>query len=254
MPHPADAIARDQVYRSLIPFFLEAADGNRTGARAAAEAMIAGFSPASHEEFILAAQTIVYCLAGFDSLCRSKDNPGLSESTHLRLRGNAGTMQRASQQCLKALAARRKAGDQPQGEPRPSQPHQSQARPSQPPQSQPPQSQPHSASSQPAEAADADAMQPASPPFVLTEADVEAAVQKASAIILQAQQAVAQPARKPKYWEVRREAERQARLARRAARPGGARIPPASMPAAEPVPGHPLPPLGPQTSAAALLA
>jgi len=109
MTQPADAIARDQVARSLTPFFLDAAHGSETDARAAADAMITGFNPQSSEELILAAQVIVYGLAGLDSLRRSAAEPDLSVATHLRLRGNANAMQRAAQQCRRALELRRKA-------------------------------------------------------------------------------------------------------------------------------------------------
>jgi hypothetical protein len=113
MTQPADAIARDQVVRSLTPFFLDAAHGNDTDASAAADAMIAGFNPQSTEELMLAAQVVVYGLAGLDSLRRSAAEPDLSVATHLRLRGNANAMQRAAQQCRRALELRRKAGTTP---------------------------------------------------------------------------------------------------------------------------------------------
>jgi hypothetical protein len=110
MTEPADAVAREQVACSLAPFFLEAAHGNETEARAAAEAMVAGFNPQSTEELLLAAQVVVYGLAGLDSLRRSAAAPDLPVNTHLRLRGNANAMQRAAQQCRKALDLRRKSG------------------------------------------------------------------------------------------------------------------------------------------------
>jgi pyruvate/2-oxoglutarate dehydrogenase complex dihydrolipoamide acyltransferase (E2) component len=110
MTQPADAVAREQVVCSLTPFFLEAAHGNDTDAHAAAEAMIAGFNPKSAEELMLAAQVVVYGLAGLDSLRRSAAEPDLPVSTHLRLRGNANAMQRAAHQCRRALDLRRKAG------------------------------------------------------------------------------------------------------------------------------------------------
>src|SRR4051812_32502724 len=101
MTQPADAIAREQVYLSLVPFFLEAAEGDHANARAAAEEMIGAFSPANTEEFLLAAQIVTYSIAGLESLRRSAEKPDLPVNTHLRLRGNA--MQRASQKCRTAL-------------------------------------------------------------------------------------------------------------------------------------------------------
>lgn len=110
----ADATARDQVYLGLTPFFLDAAHGDVARARAAAEAMVAGYNPQTTEEILLAAQVIVYGLAGIDSLRRSAAEPDLPANIHLRLRGNANAMQRASQQARKALEMRRKAGASPE--------------------------------------------------------------------------------------------------------------------------------------------
>jgi hypothetical protein len=76
--------------------------------------MVAGYNPQATEEILLAAQVIVYGLAGIDSLRRSAAEPDLPASSHLRLRGNANAMQRASQQARKALQMRRKAGASPQ--------------------------------------------------------------------------------------------------------------------------------------------
>src|ERR1700722_11940356 len=110
MTQPAETIAREQIFLSLAPFFLEAAKGNAADARAAAEVMVNSFSPETTEQSLLAAQIVVYSLAGLDSLRRSAEAPDLAPSVHLRLRGNANAMQRASQQCRKALDIRRKAG------------------------------------------------------------------------------------------------------------------------------------------------
>ena len=108
MTPPADTIAREQIFVGLAPFFLEAAKGNATDARAAAEALVNSFGPETTEQTLLAAQIVVYSLAGLDSLRRSAETPDLAPSVHLRLRGNANAMQRASQQCRKALDLRRK--------------------------------------------------------------------------------------------------------------------------------------------------
>ncbi|MFL5282164.1 MAG: hypothetical protein ACJ8AW_14550 [Rhodopila sp.] len=70
--------------------------------------MIGAFSPANTEEFLLAAQIVTYSIAGLESLRRSAEKPGLPVNTHLRLRGNANAMQRASQKCRTALEQRRK--------------------------------------------------------------------------------------------------------------------------------------------------
>lgn len=109
----ADTIARDQVYLSLAPFFLEAAGNNASDARAAAEAAVASLHPTTMDEFFLAAQIVVYNLASFDSLRWSKERPDLAPSTALRLRGNANAMHRAAMQCRKALDQRRKAAAAP---------------------------------------------------------------------------------------------------------------------------------------------
>jgi hypothetical protein len=108
MTPPAETIARDQIFVSLAPFFLEAAKGNATDARAAAEAMVNSFGPETSEQTLLAAQIVVYSLAGLDSLRRSAEAPDIAPSVHLRLRGNANAMQRASQNCRKAFDMRRK--------------------------------------------------------------------------------------------------------------------------------------------------
>jgi len=112
----ADAVALEQIYVGLTPFFLDAAKGNEASARAAAEAMLAGFQPETTEQALLAAQAIVYGLAGMDSLRRSAAEPDLPVNTHLRLRGNANAMNRAAQQCRRALAQRRNVGKTPAGQ------------------------------------------------------------------------------------------------------------------------------------------
>jgi len=111
MTPPAETVAREQIFVSLAPFFLEAANGSATDARAAAEALVNSFGPETTEQTLLAAQIIVYSLAGLDSLRRSAETPDLTPAVHLRLRGNANAMQRASQQCRKALDLRRKAAN-----------------------------------------------------------------------------------------------------------------------------------------------
>jgi hypothetical protein len=175
----ADATARDQIFIGLTPFFLDAAQGDAVKARAAAEAMVAGFDPKTMEETLLAAQIIVYSLAGMDSLRRSAAAPDLPERTHLRLRGNANAMQRASQQARKALEMRRKAAASPKA------------------------------------AAPGAPVTPAERTF--TEADLNAAIKQASAIIAEARAAAAPPPAKTlTYWEAKREQQRQDRLAKRA--------------------------------------
>ena len=109
----ADATSREQIFLSVAPFFLEAAHGNQADARAAAQAMVDSFGPETTEQTLLAAQIVVYSLAGLDSLRRSAETPDLAPSVHLRLRGNANAMQRASQNCRKALDQRRKSADAP---------------------------------------------------------------------------------------------------------------------------------------------
>lgn len=175
MTDSADVIVREQVFLSLTPFFLEAAGGDAEQARAAAEKTVAGYNPGSTEALLLVAQVVVYALASLDSARRSASHPDLPVSTHLRLRGNAGAMQRAAAQCQKALDRCRRTQPVP------------------PDQAAPPQTP------------------------TITEADVQAAVQRAAAIIQEAR-AAAQPQKTMTYWEARRETERQKRLAKRAAR------------------------------------
>ena len=109
MTQPVESIAREQIYRSLVPFVLEAADGNAAKARAAAQELVDAFNPTNAEEFLLAAEIVTYSMAGLESLRRSAEKPELPVTTHLRLRGNANSMQRASQKCRVALDQRRKS-------------------------------------------------------------------------------------------------------------------------------------------------
>ncbi|MBS0643915.1 MAG: hypothetical protein JSS43_28985 [Proteobacteria bacterium] len=178
MIQPAETTAREPVYLSLIPFFLEAAGGNRADARAAAEAAIAGLNPATMDEFFLAAQIVVYNLASFDSLRWSKEAPDLAPSAALRLRGNANAMHRAAMQCRKALDQRRKAA----------------AAPANPPATHVP---------------------PPSAERTYTEADVREAVRCAAAVLSEARAAAqSQP---PMNRAARRAAKIQAQRAQRAA-------------------------------------
>jgi hypothetical protein len=110
----ADLIARDQVICSLVPFFLAAALGNPSAARAAAEAMLAGYNTGTTEQLQLAAQIVAFSFAALDSLRRSAAEPDLPVNIQLRLRGNANAMNRAAQQCRRALELRRKAAASPQ--------------------------------------------------------------------------------------------------------------------------------------------
>jgi hypothetical protein len=180
MTPSAGTTAREQIFLNLAPFFLEAAHGNhadaRAAARAAAEAMVDSFGPESTEQTLLAAQIVVYSLAGLDSLRRSAEAPDLAPSVHLRLRGNANAMQRASQQCRKALDMRRKTGA--------------------------------------TASADGAAANPtsATPVRTFTEDDLKAAIQSASAVIAEARAA----AQTPMNREARRAAEREARRSVRA--------------------------------------
>ena len=173
----AAATAREQILLNLAPFFLEAAHGNRADARAAAEAMVDSFGPETSEQTLLAAQIVVYSLAGLDSLRRSAETPDLAPSVHLRLRGNANAMQRASQHCRKALDLRRNSGA--------------------------------------VTSANGTATDPAPPSQVrtFTEDDLRAAIQSASAVIAEARAA----AQAPMNREARRAAEREGRRSMRAA-------------------------------------
>lgn len=190
MTQTAEATAREQVFLSLSPFFMEAAEGDPTQAKAAAEAMVAGFSPGTTEDLLLAAQTVVYGLAGLDSLRRSAADPDLPASTHLRLRGNANAMHRSAQQCRNALDLRRRQAASPALIPAPA-----------------------------AEPADAPAQS-------ITEADLQAAIKRASAIIAEARHAGQLP---PMNRQARRAAKFQAQRDMRAATAQGAT---AGMPAA----------------------
>jgi hypothetical protein len=167
----ADAVALEQIYTGLTPFFLDAAKGNEANARAAAEAMLAGFKPETTEQALLAAQAVVYGLAGMDSLRRSVAEPDLPVNTHLRLRGNATAMNRAAQQCRRALELRRRT---------------------------------------------AGASSAASGPALMrtfTEADLQAAIKSASAVIAEARSANPLASNRA----VRRAAEREVRRLQRAA-------------------------------------
>ncbi|MFO1024403.1 MAG: hypothetical protein U1E70_04385 [Acetobacteraceae bacterium] len=113
MTDAADSIVRDQVFLALTPFFLEAAGGDPTQAREAAERMVDGYYPTSTEALLLIAQIVVYTLASLDSARCSASHPELPVSTHLRLRSNAGVMQRAAMQCRKTLDRHRKAQASP---------------------------------------------------------------------------------------------------------------------------------------------
>ena len=166
MTQLADAIVREQVYLSLVPFFLEAAEGNVANARAAVEELINAFNPANAEDVLLVAQIVTYGMAGLESLRRSAEKPDLPVSMQLRLRGNANAMQRASQTCHKALDQRRKAAASP-------------------------------------------IPQPQSAPAV-TEADLQAALKRATAVIAEARTAGQLP---PMNREARRAAEREAQRA-----------------------------------------
>ena len=181
----AEDIARQQVFLSLTPFFLEAAAGDPDRARAAAEAAVAGFAPASMEQLLLVAQIIVYGFAGLDSMRRSAAEPGLPVSTHLRLRGNGNAMNRAVQQCRKALEALRR--QKPTAAPAPL--------------DAPPDAQPHG----------------------FSDADLQDAIRRASAIIAEARTAGHLPVMNRK---ARRAAHLQAqRAARAAATQAGATAP-----------------------------
>lgn len=179
---PADAILRDQVFLHLVPFFLEAAGGDTTQARAAAERMVAGYAPATTEALLLVAQIVIYTLAGLDSARRSAAYPDLSPATHLRLRSNAGVMHRAAMQCHKALDRHRRLAAAPGDAASPATPD-----------------------------------GPGMPAPTLTEADLREAVRRAAAIVQEAT-AATEPPRTMTYWQARREMERQKRLAKRAAK------------------------------------
>jgi hypothetical protein len=175
-----DAIAREQVVSSLTPFFLDAARGNQDHARAAADAMLNGYGAQTTEDIQLAAQIIAFGFAALDSLCRSAAEPDLPVNIQLRLRGNANAMNRAAQQCRRALQLRRKAGATPQSAGAPSQ----------------------------------DAASPE--PRTFTEADVAAAMKKASEVIAYARSDL-KSGKPTTYTQRMHERERLKRLAKRQA-------------------------------------
>jgi len=195
----ADGAAREQVLRSLAPFFLETSGGDLAQAQAAAAGMLAGFQVSGTEELQLAAQIIAFGFAAVASAGRSVTDTDLNDAAQLRFRGNAITMGRAAEQCRRALERRRKARAVPQEKAPPAEPER--------------------------------AIDPA-----LVEAAIKKAQAIAAMARAEVTPALNHKGKPMTYWQKREQAEREAALARRqaklaaqaAARPAAAPAPSAS--------------------------
>jgi hypothetical protein len=178
---PAEAAAREQVLRSLAPFFLETSDGDPARAQAAAAGMLAGFQVSGTEELQLAAQIIAFGFAAVASASRSVTDQDLNDAAQLRFRGNAITMGRAGEQCRRALERRRKARATPREEAPPL------------------------------------AKEPMIDP-ALVEAAIKKAQEIAAMARAEATPALNHKGKPMTYWQKREQAEREAALARRQAK------------------------------------
>jgi hypothetical protein len=98
---PADVFTH-LVVTSLAPAFLAATGGNMDEARAAVIATINAHNPRSQADLLPIAQIIAFGLAALDSISRSMAED-IPISLALRLRGNATSLNRAAEQCRRAL-------------------------------------------------------------------------------------------------------------------------------------------------------
>src|SRR5271165_5940604 len=92
----------EHLVRFLMPFFLDAAPSIEE-ARAEILETLASYGARTRQEFLLAAQIIVFGLSTLDILADAK-TVEMSPSMRLRYRGCANSLNRASQQTEKALA------------------------------------------------------------------------------------------------------------------------------------------------------
>jgi hypothetical protein len=94
-----------------LPFFLAAASGNVSAARAAVLELIGAYSPGTSIELDLAGRVIGFSIVAMDNLRLSMED-GLSATRVLRYRSNAVALSRASEQArliLQAIQANRES-------------------------------------------------------------------------------------------------------------------------------------------------
>ena len=103
----------------ILPFFLAAANGNRTTARATIVALINAYHASTATELDLVGRIIGFSLAAMDNL-RLSMVPSLSDTRVLRYRCNAVTLSRASDQARAILEAMQGGLTQTRATPRPS--------------------------------------------------------------------------------------------------------------------------------------
>jgi hypothetical protein len=98
---PADVFTH-LVVTSLAPAFLTATGSNMDEARAAVIATINAYNPRSQADLLPIAQIIAFGLAALGSISRSMAED-IPTPLALRLRGNAASLNRAAEQCRRAL-------------------------------------------------------------------------------------------------------------------------------------------------------
>jgi hypothetical protein len=96
------AVILDKILAFLAPLFLDVAAGDAEAAKAAAHALLASYNPRTDHELRHAALIIAFSFGALDALSRSAGGE-LSLNQVLRLRGNAGALNRAALQNQKAL-------------------------------------------------------------------------------------------------------------------------------------------------------
>jgi hypothetical protein len=99
--HPADVFMH-LVVTSLAPIFLAATGGNLDDARAAAIATINAYNPRNQADLLPIAQILAFGLAALGSISLSMAG-NIPFPLILRLRGNATSLNRAAEQCRRAL-------------------------------------------------------------------------------------------------------------------------------------------------------
>jgi hypothetical protein len=102
------AVILDKILAFLAPLFLDVAAGDTEAAKAAAHALLASYNPRTDHELRHAALIIAFSFGALDALSRSA-GAELSLNQVLRLRGNAGALNRAALQNQKALDVLRAA-------------------------------------------------------------------------------------------------------------------------------------------------
>lgn len=93
----------ERIVRVLSRFLLDGASGDAAQARLAATELLQSYGARTGADLLLAAQIIAFGFAALDNLGQSFADPDLTLAKIMRLRGNANALNRAAQQCRRAL-------------------------------------------------------------------------------------------------------------------------------------------------------